>query len=303
MMDDLHLKIADLHIVVSCDQLPILQVDESVYLDFVEEDHSPSTSADIEVQLEIGHPLDTAGWTKTFDDDQSWQIFRRGGDYAMQFTPLHQGNDPLWVAYFEQDCSQVVIRCNERLIDERNGEQRLLNPVRYPLDQHLMMYHLADRGGILIHAAGFLSPKGGLVFPGRSGAGKSTISRFLSRQEGWSGLSDDRMLLRQIDSEIFAYGTPWPGEEGMAENKAAKLSGLYFLCHALGNNVSSISASEAIQKLMPVVSIPWYDEEMLAKLLPLCADILSQVPAYELCFKPTQDIGPFLDEFLSSARV
>jgi hypothetical protein len=299
-MDELHLSIADLHILVRCNQLPIHQENDLAYLPFLEAESSFRAPSDIEVELEVGKPLDVRGWSKTFEDGQSWTIYRHDNEYAMHFAPKKHGMEPLWVAYFSQDCQHMSIKCSERLICERNGKMGLLNPFRYPLDQHLIMYHLAHKKGILIHAAGFALDDQGLIFPGRSGAGKSTLTRLLSHRKNWDGLSDDRILVRESDSALRCFGTPWPGEEGVAKNKAARLSGIFFLCHDQENAISQLTPQEAVQKLMPVVSIPWYDEDLLTKLLPLCADFVSRTPAFELCFKPTEEIGEFLDEFLTS---
>ena len=51
---------------------------------------------------------------------------------------------------------------------------------------------------------------------------------------------------------------------------------------------------------MPVVSIPWYDQETCMNVIQFCEDVLSQVPAYELDFKPTLEILAFLQEFINS---
>ena len=59
------------------------------------------------------------------------------------------------------------------------------------------MNHLAERGGVIVHAAGAVVQGGALVFLGASGAGKSTLSRmFLEAGLGAALLSDDRVILR-----------------------------------------------------------------------------------------------------------
>jgi len=297
-MDQIELKIADLRISIRCHQLPIHQENELAYLSFTDCGNEFEVAPDIEVELEVAGPPDIRGWEKTFEDGQSWSIFRNGDEYAMCFCPTRHGTEPLWVAQFSQKCDRVVIKCSKRFICTRNGQESLLNPFRYPLDQHLIMYHLAYKTGLLVHAAGFIHSDLGFIFPGRSGAGKSTLSRLLLPSERWQGLSDDRMIIRAINQQNLCFGTPWPGEEGVAKNGSVRLSGIFFLCHGQQNKVSELTPQEAIKKLMPVVSIPWYDKELVANLLPVCADIVSQIPVFELCFIPTEEVRESLEEFL-----
>jgi hypothetical protein len=302
-MDQIHLKIADLQITIESDQLPIHQEDDIAYQAFTDSEKKVEVASDIEVVLEVTEPPNICRWEKIFDDDQSWTIFRKGEEYTMCFSPMARGNESLWVAQFPKVCNSVNIKCNEGLVLLNNGEQDLYNPFRYPLDQQLIVYHLAHKFGILIHAAGFMHSGKGLIFPGRSGAGKSTISRHLSAYEGWNGLSDDRILLREIDSEVYCFGTPWPGEEGIAKNLSERLSGIFFLKHGYENQISELTPVEAVRRLMPVVSIPWYDEELVTMMLPVCESIISKTPTFELCFRPTEDIGEFLGEFLITETV
>lgn len=75
--------------------------------------------------------------------------------------------------------------------DPIGGEYFLENALR-----QIAQTMLADRGAVLLHAAGIVTPDGerALAFAGRSGAGKSTISALLAGAGG-EVLSDDLVLL------------------------------------------------------------------------------------------------------------
>jgi hypothetical protein len=162
------------------------------------------------------------------------------------------------------------------------------------------MYILSQRQGCLVHAAGFGIHGRGCVFPGRSGAGKSTLSRQFFDVPGIVLLSDDRIIIRKIDKVFRAFGTPWPGDAGIAENSSLPLSGIFFICHGDKNLLKEVKPKEAVERLMPVTSIPWYDEKIMSDILSFCEDMVMNIPAYELCFRPDKEVVDFLEKFVSA---
>jgi hypothetical protein len=300
MMNQIRLKIADLHIMINSSQLPIHQEQDQAYHPFESGETGIDQEPDITIDLRVGLAPDVGGRIKIFEDDESWSVFQIDDEYLLSFQPAKHGKEPLWMARFPKDCSHVLVHCSEKLIDFRDGKQKLLNPVRYPLDQHLLMYHLSQKDGALIHAAGWEINGKGYIFPGRSGAGKSTQSRLFGIHHKWQGLSDDRMLVRKLGQAIWCYGTPWPGEEGIASNLGVNLAGIFFLCHGEDNKLRMIEPGEALKMLIPVVSIPWYDRETCLSMMYFCEDVLSQIPAYELSFRPTEEVVDFFEAFIRS---
>jgi hypothetical protein len=174
-----------------------------------------------------------------------------------------------------------------------------MNPIGYPLDQLLLMYALAGRGGACMHAAAVDVDGVGYLFPGRSGAGKSTIARsFTSRNRAL--LSDDRVVVRKIGDKFRCFGTPWAGDAGIAENRNLPLNGIFFIRHGNENRIETITPREAFERLMPVTSIPWYDDKVMPAVLSFCEDLVLHLPVYELHFKPGSEVVDFFEKFVSS---
>jgi hypothetical protein len=122
---------------------------------------------------------------------------------------------------------------------------------------------------------------------GRSGAGKSTLSRlWMDRFGVETVLSDDRVIAMSGDDPGF-HGSPWPGELGAARNKRAPLSALVFLKQARENKLVPVSAKQALDQLLPVATVPWFDDEALSPALECCQALVDRVPAYEFHFTPT----------------
>ncbi len=255
---------------------------------------------EIKINLAWGNLLETGKLTKIFDSGQSWQMYREGDIYwAVLHPPAHE--KPLWAARFNRDVKEVTVYCSRQYIQKKNGKTIILNPVRYPLDQLLIMYSLAQHQGAVIHAAGIEMNGKGFIFAGPSGAGKSTLARLFNAARnpnnlGAAVLSDERIVTRKIDGLFKAYGTPWHGEEGTTRNKSVPLSGIFFLNHARENKVTPLNPQQALDKLLKVTSIPWYDREVMPGILRFCDDLLTRVPLFELHFTPGLAAVSFLEK-------
>jgi hypothetical protein len=265
---------------------------------FTNQDHASGNIA-VEIDLEMEKLPDTSGMQKIFDSEQSWSMYYNGENYFLTMQPpIFQ--HPLWVARFNTDFMKATMFYSECFLSRPDESVSVLDPVSYPMDQVLLMYILSKNSGALVHAAGINMNGKGCVFPGKSGAGKSTLSlQFLDRA-GVQLLSDDRIILRKTDNIFKAFGTPWPGDARIAENKSAPLSGIFFIYHGDKNIIKELGPKEAIAKLMPVTSIPWYDEKVMTDILSFCEDLVMNVPAYELHFKPDSEVVDFLEKFVSA---
>ena len=289
------MKVADVSVSVRCRQSLSLQELDPAYQSFLFAKRNSPHSADIDVILELKGMPETKGLTKIFDSGQSWSMLRRGSEYFAVLSPADLHKQPVWIARFNRDISKVTVYCSDVLIHEGADGSILSNPVRYPLDQILLMYFLAGKKGALIHAAAAKINGRGYAFLGRSGAGKSTLSRQFSDRKNVQFLSDDRIVIRKTDHAYKVFGTPWPGEADIAENKNSPLACLFFLSHGSENRLRGLSRKEAFERLLPVTSIPWYDRKIVDSLLIFCEDLISLVPAYELSFKPSAEVADFLD--------
>jgi hypothetical protein len=235
----------------------------------------PPASATPDIAVEVAPGDVAAGGTPVFTCGP-WEMLRGdGGAYGLRFGTAAGGRPVL--AWCDRETTRVALRVAPASAP--------LDPVRYPLDQLLLMNHLAFRGGLLLHAAGVVLDGVGLVFPGVSGAGKSTLSGLLAAAAPRGALlSDDRIIVRAQDGRFRMYGTPWPGTAGVARNASAPLAAALFLakgpCHAL----TRLAPAQAVRRLVQVVSCPWYDRDRLSPVLETCERLVSMVPCFELRF-------------------
>jgi hypothetical protein len=261
----INMEIAGINFTVTCNNSIILRGPGPAYQPFLEEVNKNPRVVDIHIRLELEGIPDTENLTKIFESDLTWTMLLDGDTYLLTFSPPGLVSEPIWLAM-------------------------LSNPVSYPLDQILLMYILARRQGALIHAAGIDINGRCYIFPGKSGAGKSTITRQFAALGDTALLSDDRIVVRKIDGGFKAFGTPWPGEAGIALNKSEPLASIFFINHGSANRIKEITPQEALARLLPVTSIPWYDREVMDKILTFCEDLISSVPIYELDFRPSIEV-------------
>lgn len=135
----------------------------------------------------------------------------------------------------------------------------------------------------LLHAAGISAEGGALVFPGKSGAGKSTSIRKFGRK---AALSDELVLVGAGGKKATASSTPFWGELRMGRHtpRTVPLKALYFLKKGGMPSIRILDRSEAFRRLMGTALFFSKDPADVKKLLKVCADICAAVPAYELAY-------------------
>lgn len=243
-----------------------------------EPDITVELAAGIPAEVSKGIPVTQAG---------PWRLFREAGRRVI----LWDGRDassPLWAAALPDDNGTITVWCGDKFSRKSGADVTVRNPFRYPLDQLVLMFRLAGQG-IILHAAGLVDGQRGIIAMGRSGAGKTTLSRLWADAFGVASvLSDDRVIAVAGSGPGF-HGTPWPGELGAARNERAPLSALVFLKQARENKLVPMQPQQALEALMPVASIPWFDQEVLPAALECCRKLTTMVPAYEFQFTPTPD--------------
>ncbi|MEW5951133.1 MAG: hypothetical protein AB1637_04505 [Elusimicrobiota bacterium] len=117
------------------------------------------------------------------------------------------------------------------LLKEKKGCLKL-RPSVYSFDSFLRIFSSflsSKKDMALVHGA--LSEKDKILyaFLGKSGAGKSTISKIL-KKKGFNILSDELFFIRADKKNIKAYSSPFWGEmKGKGKYVRGKIKGLYFI--------------------------------------------------------------------------
>jgi len=280
------LIIADFTFLINSRDLAIYHESAGPYRQFISTRQSNTLTDAVTVELLLEEIPDVSRHRKIFDTKESWALYESDDKKYILFRNPGHTAQPMWVADVDLRNRHVDVYCSNRFISKLdNGQHVIINPLSYPLDQILLMQFLGPHG-FTVHAAGAILHSDGFIFAGPSGAGKSTITTLLSNFEEFSLLSDDRIVVRKKDGQFSMYGTPWAGEAGIAVNSQVGLRKIFFLEKGGGNVIREINPKEALEKIMPVVSVPWYDKSLLTDYLDTCGKMLEHTKTYVLSFTP-----------------
>jgi len=157
---------------------------------------------------------------------------------------------------------------------------------RFSLNSWLRIFlslYGAARSQLLIHSAGYYHSGGVYLFPGRSGSGKSTITRLLGKD---SALSDELVIVSSGKNNVQASSTPFWGElkKGSGSIFTGPLRGIFFLRHGAGISARRIDSGMGLRKLLPTVLFFSHDHATVSRVLALSAAFVKRLPAYELTF-------------------
>jgi hypothetical protein len=277
--------------------LPVVLEAVPFYSPFLTERKEGHSSVSVRIFVGGAPPVEELG--NVFNSGEVWSLHRDDGILYVVIKDGRKDLPPHWVARIDVAGKKADLFCGEERIVNRGGERVILNPFTYPLDQILLMIFL-DGEGFTTHAAGALVEGRGLIFPGVSGAGKSTVTRLLAGDDRFLLLSDDRVVLRRKNDNVRVFGTPWPGDAGVAKNAEGPLAAILFLARGGEGAISTLTREEALRRLLPVISVPWYDRKLTEASLSFCEKLLDAVPAYELSFRLDSPVAAMVGEFAST---
>jgi hypothetical protein len=137
--------------------------------------------------------------------------------------------------------------------------------------------------GLLVHAASLERAGRGHLFPGVSGAGKTTLARLSTDA---TLLSDELSIATIAGEGALVHGTPFWGELTRAgEDGSAALAGIYFPRHAARHAVIPLAERAALTRLLPTVMSFAREADVVAGVVDLAADLVARVPCFILDFR------------------
>lgn len=194
-------------------------------------------------------PVDTRGWEYALDIDYAPASVRMAGMDLMgriDWAPGARG--ALWTSDSGGPAFDGVLENFFRI---------------------LVAYRLAEAGGALLHSAGVVDGREARLFLGRSGAGKTTISRH-ALATGRRVLSDDINGLLPGSSRPVVRGLPFAGDLGHTTGGEHPLAGLHRIEQAQEHHLQTVASASAVAWLTtcaPYVNAdPYRSDRLIANL-------------------------------------
>lgn len=237
----------------------------------------------------------TAGWAdqlphfagrKQFESGGVWSLFHAGPDLVFDFISPVTGPYPYRRLWVESSFRRAELTMNREVLA---GWPDVF-PLEYPADELLFTNYLANYAlGVEVHGCGLLDfETGGHLLLGHSGAGKSTTARLWERIRKPEVLSDDRLILRIHDGELWMYGTPWHGEAVFASPGKAQLKRILILQHGTRNEIRELSRAQAVGELFARCFPPFHSAIALERTLDFLHRVTETVPCYTFTFLPDE---------------
>lgn len=208
-----------------------------------------------------------------------WQVLQKREQKQLYITFY---NHPVLIA------ASAFINLEEKTIDihfipKSNPGELIIDPLFHPLGSLLMVYLAHYTNGLLIHASGVADHNNGYLFTGVSGIGKSTMSK-LWEAKGARIINDDRLWLHQVSGRWHLFNTPMM--QYAQKPMMAPLSKAFLLRQSKTNELSLNNGYQGALRLMANCIQHHYNKEMTATFLDRILQLTSQVPVYNLGFKP-----------------
>ena len=183
---------------------------------------------------------------------------------------------------YDDTFSHVSCRIQERLLPvapKSLGEILRYFPMRAILQQFLVLF---------FHAAQIAVKETGILFTAPSGTGKTTQAKLWETYHGARRICADRTLVRRLPEGWRTFGYPLDGSEPICSEEEHALGAVVLLRQGQQNQVVRLNGRHAIAALMPQMVIDGWSAEAKAREIELLANLLEEIPVYQLTCTPDE---------------
>ena len=135
----------------------------------------------------------------------------------------------------------------------------------------------------VFHSCAFAVDKKGVALTARSGTGKTTHMLLWKEMLGekFNIVNGDKPFIRIIDDNLYVYGSPWAGKEGLNANISSPLTDICLISRSKTNFTEKLSKQEGIDILMQQIYMP-LDVSARLKTLELIYKIAEKVNFWQI---------------------
>lgn len=206
-------------------------------------------------------------------------------NHIYNYTPqqlknyIYNGKDKIAVEFLITDFD--IQKEREFAEDIENFSDAYLESLA--LFRKLGNYMLNYADGIIFHSSAVAVDGQAYLFTAPSGTGKSTHARLWKEMldERLVYINDDKPIIRFVEGEFYAYGTPWNGKHALDNNMRAKIKAICRINQGVENKIKEISPQEMLFVILRQTIRPENEKEA-DKLFILIDRLLKSVKCYSL---------------------
>ena len=243
----------------------------------------PFETPDILFRVDTSSPfpsLDSHRKIFTTNPEGLWTIFEdtEKRNYLISLQNVENDEKPYKIVLADRKFTDFIIY-------SKPARNNLLVPLEYPLDELIVSGHInLNKIGILLHSACISLGGRGHLFSGVSGSGKSSISEIWQKDSDTEVLTDERVIIRVIEDNLWAFGTPWHGTAGINKNMGVPIEKIFFIKHGKENRATPISTTDAANRLMVRCFPTFWNREGMQFAVDFCIRIAKDKKCFELEF-------------------
>lgn len=291
IVDQVTLKIADFTMRISGESSSLQALRSARYRDFLCSDPEPDIRITIVDSLRDISEISLPDRDSIFDSGTVWRLYESSDAVSLVLRSPVGGELPYRVAVFDRDLTTGEI-ASIAGSDAEAEDRSQYDPLEFPLSEVMMVYLLSMGHGLMIHACGISDSGRGLLFPGNSTDGKTTMA--LQWKDSAKVLNDDRIILRPSEKGFLMYGTPWHGDLSDVSAEGVVLESVNFLRHGDMNASKRITGAKAASMLLRRSFLPLWSSAGMEFSLDLCGKLENSIPFHEIRFVPDERVVDYI---------
>lgn len=206
------------------------------------------------------------------------QYYRREGEFGV-YDLLKAPDNYCAGLWFDENVQNAKAYLTDiSVYGGMNNEIRSFNMLG-----ELFRYFILKHNGLVLHSSSIKYKNSGIAFSAPSGTGKSTHTGLWKKYfpDDVTVLNDDSPAIRLEGFVPGLYGTPWSGKTDINAQDSAPLEAIVILQQHPENEITKMSADEAVFRILQEVTRPVFPEFMELTLTAV-EKLIVQTPVYLL---------------------
>lgn len=157
---------------------------------------------------------------------------------------------------------------------------------------------LLKNNAFYLHASFIQVNNKAVLFSGPSGIGKSTQAEQWVKNRNAKIINGDRTIIRKVDDEFFAFGSPFAGSSDVYINESYNIEAIVFLQQGKENILSRLDKKKAYMLLYSQSMFTGLPLEYLSMGMDILTELIKKIPVYELICTPDVRAVETLEKYI-----